>query len=98
MPLCAVVPGTELCQFCANSSTGTAAVGSVLVVSGIVFGAIAPDGPIAVRRLVERAAADSWWQLLMLHGALDDGWRSELFSYEAPSYYGMLCAAFTPGP
>ena len=23
---------------------------------------------------VERAAADSWWQLLMLHGALGDGW------------------------
>ena len=48
--------------------------------------------------LVERAAADSWWQLLMLHGALGNGWRSELLSYEAPSYYGMLCAAFTPGP
>jgi aromatic ring-opening dioxygenase LigB subunit len=48
--------------------------------------------------LVERAAADSWWQLLMLHGALGNGWRSELLSYEAPLYYGMLCAAFTPGP
>jgi len=48
--------------------------------------------------LVERAAADSWWQLLMLHGALGDDWRSELLSYEAPTYYGMLCAAFTPGP
>jgi aromatic ring-opening dioxygenase LigB subunit len=48
--------------------------------------------------LVERAAADSWWQLLMLHGALGTGWRSELLSYEAPSYYGMLCAAFTPDP
>jgi aromatic ring-opening dioxygenase LigB subunit len=46
--------------------------------------------------LVERAAADSWWQLLMLHGALGDDWRSELLSYEAPTYYGMLCAAFTP--
>lgn len=45
---------------------------------------------------VERAAADSWWQLLMLHGALGDGWAAELLSYEAPSYYGMLCAAFTP--
>jgi Catalytic LigB subunit of aromatic ring-opening dioxygenase len=48
--------------------------------------------------LVERAAADSWWQLLMLHGALGDGWSSELLSYEAPTYYGMLCAAFTPSP
>jgi aromatic ring-opening dioxygenase LigB subunit len=48
--------------------------------------------------LVERAAAESWWQLLMLRGALGSGWRSELLSYEAPSYYGMLCAAFTPVP
>jgi aromatic ring-opening dioxygenase LigB subunit len=47
--------------------------------------------------LVDRAAADSWWQLLMLNGALGDAWTSELLSYEAPSYYGMLCAAFTPG-
>lgn len=46
--------------------------------------------------LVERAAADSWWQLLMLHGALGAGWTAELLSYEVPSYYGMLCAAFTP--
>jgi aromatic ring-opening dioxygenase LigB subunit len=46
--------------------------------------------------LVERAAADSWWQLLMLHGALGDRFSAELLSYEAPSYYGMLCAAFTP--
>jgi len=46
--------------------------------------------------LVEHAAADSWWQLLMLHGALGDGWQAELLSYEAPTYYGMLCAAFTP--
>jgi aromatic ring-opening dioxygenase LigB subunit len=46
--------------------------------------------------LVRRAAADSYWQLLMLHGALGDGWRAELLSYEAPTYYGMLCAAFSP--
>lgn len=45
---------------------------------------------------VERAAADSWWQLLMLHGALGDGSQAELLSYEAPTYYGMLCASFTP--
>jgi aromatic ring-opening dioxygenase LigB subunit len=45
---------------------------------------------------VERAKADSFWQLLMLEGALqhDDGWRSELLSYEAPTYFGMLCAAY----
>jgi aromatic ring-opening dioxygenase LigB subunit len=45
---------------------------------------------------VERAKADSFWQLLMLDGALqhDGGWRSELLSYEAPTYFGMLCAAY----
>ena len=42
------------------------------------------------------AKADSFWQMLMLHGALGAGWRSEFLSYEAPTYFGMLCAAFTP--
>jgi aromatic ring-opening dioxygenase LigB subunit len=44
---------------------------------------------------IERAKADSFWQLLMLHGVLaDDEWRSEFLSYEAPTYFGMLCAAY----
>jgi aromatic ring-opening dioxygenase LigB subunit len=45
---------------------------------------------------VERAKADSFWQLLMLDGALrsDGRWRGELLSYEAPTYFGMLCAAY----
>jgi len=50
------------------------------------------------------AKADSFWQMLMLHGAIGDPgrepgrrpWRAELLSYEAPTYFGMLCAAFTP--
>ena len=42
------------------------------------------------------AKADSLWQLLMLHGALGDGYDAELLSYEAPTYFGMLTAAFTP--
>jgi aromatic ring-opening dioxygenase LigB subunit len=46
--------------------------------------------------IVEGAKADSWWQLLMLHGALGEGFEVELLSYEAPTYFGMLCAAFTP--
>jgi aromatic ring-opening dioxygenase LigB subunit len=46
--------------------------------------------------LVESARADSFWQLLVLHGALGDGFDAELLSYEAPTYFGMLCAAFTP--
>jgi aromatic ring-opening dioxygenase LigB subunit len=46
---------------------------------------------------VERAKADSFWQMLMLHGALGDGWRGELLSYEAPTYFGMLCAVYERG-
>jgi aromatic ring-opening dioxygenase LigB subunit len=40
--------------------------------------------------------ADSYWQMLMLHGALDGAWKGEFLSYEAPTYYGMLCAAYEP--
>jgi aromatic ring-opening dioxygenase LigB subunit len=50
------------------------------------------------REFVDEAKADSWWQLLMLHGALEEGgagWRAEVLSYEAPTYFGMLCASFT---
>jgi aromatic ring-opening dioxygenase LigB subunit len=42
------------------------------------------------------AKADSFWQLLMLHGALGDGFSGELLSYEAPTYFGMLTAAYRP--
>jgi aromatic ring-opening dioxygenase LigB subunit len=42
------------------------------------------------------AKADSFWQLLMLHGALGDGFDVELLSYEAPTYFGMACAAYLP--
>jgi aromatic ring-opening dioxygenase LigB subunit len=41
------------------------------------------------------AFADSFWQLLMLHGALGDGWASDLLTYEAPTYFGMLTASFS---
>jgi aromatic ring-opening dioxygenase LigB subunit len=44
--------------------------------------------------LVGPAKADSLWQMLVLHGALGDGWRAELLSYEAPTYFGMLVADF----
>jgi aromatic ring-opening dioxygenase LigB subunit len=41
------------------------------------------------------AKADSYWQMLMLEGALGQtGWKGELLSYEAPTYFGMLCAAY----
>jgi aromatic ring-opening dioxygenase LigB subunit len=45
--------------------------------------------------LVGRASADSYWQMAMLHGALGDGWEGTLLSYEVPTYFGMLCAAYT---
>ena len=41
------------------------------------------------------AKADSFWQLLMLHGAIGDAFDVELLSYEAPTYFGMLTASFT---
>ena len=45
---------------------------------------------------VEAAKADSWWQLAMLHGALGEGWHGDFLSYEASTYFGMLCAAYAP--
>ena len=47
------------------------------------------------RELVDDAKADSWWQMLMLHGATR-GWNGTLISYEAPTYFGMLTAAYEP--
>ena len=46
--------------------------------------------------LVEAAKADSLWQLAVLHGALGTGFDVELLAYEAPTYFGMLCAAYAP--
>jgi aromatic ring-opening dioxygenase LigB subunit len=46
--------------------------------------------------LVKAAAADSWWQMLMLAGAIEGGWEGEFLSYQHPTYYGMLCAAYRP--
>lgn len=45
---------------------------------------------------VAEAKADSFWQMLMLHGAIAEGWRGDFLSYEAPTYFGMLCAAYSP--
>ena len=45
--------------------------------------------------LVRAAAADSWWQMLMLAGATEGGgFKGEFLSYQHPTYYGMLCAAY----
>jgi len=58
------------------------------------------DGPRFSRRgsvFAREAKADSYWQMLMLEGALGQGgWKGELLSYEAPTYFGMLCAAYAP--
>ena len=54
------------------------------------------DGLVEIERgLVEDAKADSWWQMLMLHGATP-GWHGTLLSYEAPTYFGMLTAVYVP--
>jgi aromatic ring-opening dioxygenase LigB subunit len=46
--------------------------------------------------IVDDAYADSLWQLAMLAGAIDESFVVELLSYEAPTYFGMLTAAYTP--
>lgn len=44
---------------------------------------------------VQRAATDAFGQILNLHGAIQGtGMRGELLSYEVPTYFGMLCAAY----
>lgn len=47
--------------------------------------------------LVQNGAIDGLWQTLMLAGLLaEQPMRSKFLSYEAPRYYGMLVAAYTP--
>lgn len=46
--------------------------------------------------LIEEAKPDSVWQLLMLAGATQDAWLPELISFEVPTYFAMLCAAYSP--
>jgi len=70
-----------------------AAVFDALVLSTLRegrLGALAGIDPA----LVEAAKPDSWWQMLMLSGALDGSWTPEVLSSEVPTYYGMLCADF----
>ena len=51
---------------------------------------------VGLGTIVDLAKAESLWQLLMLHGVLGDGFDAHLLSYEVPTYFGMLCAAFEP--
>ncbi|MHB8958040.1 MAG: DODA-type extradiol aromatic ring-opening family dioxygenase [Candidatus Limnocylindrales bacterium] len=46
--------------------------------------------------LIATALPDSWWQHLVLLGAIGERWRPRVLAYEAPTYYGMLVAAFDP--
>ena len=46
---------------------------------------------------VKNASIDGLWQTLMLAGAMKHTpMRGEVLSYEAPTYYGMIVAAFEP--
>jgi len=75
---------------------------SARVYDDLVCGLVRADTLSGLRdipmTLVEHAKADSWWQMLMLLGAMGDGWRGRLISYEAPTYFGMLTAAYEPKP
>jgi aromatic ring-opening dioxygenase LigB subunit len=47
---------------------------------------------------IAAAKPDSVWQMLLLHGALAAAghWQPEFLAYAAPTYYGMLVAAYLP--
>jgi len=71
-------------------------------VDALVVRALAESDPGRLIDLDEQraqdAAIDGLWQTLMLAGALQQvPMRGEVLCYEAPSYYGMIVAAFEPG-
>ncbi len=46
---------------------------------------------------IEAALSDSYWQTLMLYGVMTQiPMNAEMLSYEAPTYFGMLCAELRP--
>jgi aromatic ring-opening dioxygenase LigB subunit len=48
-------------------------------------------------QFIDDAKPDSLWQLAILQGVLEvTPMNGELLSYQVPTYYGMLCAAFSP--
>lgn len=49
------------------------------------------------QEFIENAKPDSPWQLAILHGILKrTQMNSRLLSYQAPTYFGMLCATYLP--
>ena len=51
---------------------------------------------LPLAELVERAKADSLWQLAILQGAVTETAEADVLAYAAPTYYGMLVAEVTP--
>lgn len=48
-------------------------------------------------KLVEDAKPDSLWQMAILAGVSEHvGLDARLYSYQVPTYYGMICAGFRP--
>jgi len=48
-------------------------------------------------QFLKDAKPDSLWQIAILVGILDSiPMKGQIFSYQAPTYYGMLCAGFEP--
>lgn len=49
------------------------------------------------RQFIEDAKPDSVWQIAILQGILERfPMKGQLLSYQIPTYFGMLCAAFQP--
>ena len=45
---------------------------------------------------LKRASTDSYGQVLNLHGMIEGtGFRGEFLSYEVPTYFGMMCVAYS---
>ena len=45
--------------------------------------------------LIENAKPDGIWQTLILAGAIaKEDRRSQFLSYEAPTYFGLICTAY----
>jgi aromatic ring-opening dioxygenase LigB subunit len=66
-----------------------------------VIRAIAADNIEALLKispkLVERAKPDSLWQIAMLAGLFSlIPMKATIYSYDVPTYYGMICAGFKP--
>ncbi len=46
---------------------------------------------------LKRASTDSYGQILNLYGAIrGTNFRGEVLSYEVPTYFGMMCVAYSP--